>query len=74
MQEEAERMLPSKPMKMQRITVLVTGEDDKEKTAYSLPLSLCLDLSDNTLGMFMRMTICEHRKRFTSSVPTEGIS
>lgn len=56
-------------MKMERITVLVTGLDDKEKTAYSLPLPFALDLSDDTLGTFVRMTICEHLKRFPATVP-----
>jgi hypothetical protein len=53
-------------MKLARLTVIVNGEKDEEKTTYSIPLSFIKDLSDDALGLLIRMTLDEHVKRFTA--------
>lgn len=56
-------------MKLARLTVIVNGESEEEKTVYSIPLSFIKDLSDDALGLMIRMTLAEHEKRFTSTNP-----
>jgi Ni,Fe-hydrogenase III component G len=53
-------------MKLESLRVTVIGEDEKEQTSYSIPLFLALDMTDSGLALFVRVTIEEHRKRFTA--------
>jgi hypothetical protein len=54
-------------MTLARLTITVSGEDEKEKTTYSIPLSFIRELSDDALGLMVRMTLDEHEKRFTAA-------
>jgi hypothetical protein len=57
-------------MKLARLTVIVNGENEQQKTVYSIPLSFIKELSNEALGLMVRMTLDEHEKKFTSAEPT----
>ena len=56
-------------MKLARLTVIVNGVKEEEKTLYSIPLSFIKELSNDALGLMVRMTIDEHQKKFTAPGP-----
>jgi hypothetical protein len=51
-------------MKLERLTVIVTNGDEDKKTTYSIPVSFIKELSNDALGLMVRMTLDEHEKRF----------
>lgn len=56
-------------MKLERLTVIVTNGDEDKKTTYSIPLSFIRELSNDALGLMVRMTLDEHAKRFPVTDP-----
>lgn len=54
-------------MKLERLTVIVTNGDENQKTTYSIPISFVKALSNDALGLMVRMTLDEHAKRFPTS-------
>jgi len=56
-------------MKFARLTVIVNGMKEDEKTVYSVPVSFIKDLSNEALGLMVRMILDEHQKRFTAPAP-----
>lgn len=56
-------------MNLAKVTVIVNGEKEEEKTQYSVPVSFLKDLSDDALGLMIRMTLDEHAKRYPTDPP-----